>query len=301
VSKAAAEVRKFLRSDRVNRIILLSDGLANVGPATPAELAEMGSSLKKEGVSVSTIGLGLGYNDELMSRLADHSDGNHWFVENPRDLARIFDTELGDLLSVAAQEIVVRVECAPGTLPVRVLGRHAEIVGREVIVNMNHVNPGREKYVLLELDVGTGADGSKRPAASVHVSYLDMIDGARKTVEQPVAVAYSADPLAVERATDPAVVVAVVEQVATERNQVAIALRDQGEVKQAEDVLLANVDYVHEYAKRFDSNRLRSLAETNRQDAEQLDAESWDATRKKMREKAQIIRQQQIEPVESPE
>src|SRR6056297_1615193 len=54
VSKGGAEVRKFLDKDQVNRVILLSDGLANVGPDSPQELEGLGRSLMKEGISVST-------------------------------------------------------------------------------------------------------------------------------------------------------------------------------------------------------------------------------------------------------
>ena len=164
VSVGAAEVRKFLDRERVNRVVLLSDGLANVGPASPAELGALGASLKKEGISVSTIGLGLGYNEDLMVRLAGLSDGNHAFVEHPRDLARIFDHEFGDAMSVTAQDVLVRIECAQGTRPVRVLGREAEIVGRKVTVSVNQLYDAREQYILLELEAPPG--GAARPSGS---------------------------------------------------------------------------------------------------------------------------------------
>ena len=90
VSKGAVEVRRYLDRNHVNRVILLSDGQANVGPDSPEALGELGASLAKEGISVSTLGLGTDYNEDLMARLAATSDGNHAFIENPRDLARIF-------------------------------------------------------------------------------------------------------------------------------------------------------------------------------------------------------------------
>jgi Ca-activated chloride channel family protein len=90
VSKGAAEVRKFIDDKRVNRVILLSDGLANVGPSSPGELGDLGASMKKENISVSTLGLGLGYNEDLMVQLAGKSGGNHQFIENASELADIF-------------------------------------------------------------------------------------------------------------------------------------------------------------------------------------------------------------------
>ena len=65
VSKGAAEVRKFLDRKRVNRVILLSDGLANIGPSSPGELGNLGKSLQKENISVSTLGLGPVSNTHL--------------------------------------------------------------------------------------------------------------------------------------------------------------------------------------------------------------------------------------------
>jgi len=93
VGKGAREVRKFLEDNRVNRVILLSDGLANVGPSSPGELARLGRSLIRDGVSVTTIGLGSGYNEDLMVALARSSDGNHAFARTASDLADIFNHE----------------------------------------------------------------------------------------------------------------------------------------------------------------------------------------------------------------
>ncbi|MBN1685034.1 MAG: VWA domain-containing protein, partial [Spirochaetales bacterium] len=136
VSKGADEILKFFDAQKVNRVILLSDGLANVGPDSPAALGDLGASLRKTGISVTTIGLGLGYNEDLMVRLAEKSDGNHAFVENSKDLSRIFEYEFGDILSVVAQDIEIEIRCGDGVRPVRVLGREAEIIGSVVITSI---------------------------------------------------------------------------------------------------------------------------------------------------------------------
>jgi Ca-activated chloride channel family protein len=152
VSKGAAEARKFLDRQRVNRIILLSDGQANIGPSSPSELGSLGASLIKEGISVTTLGLGLDYNENLMMQLAQKSDGNHYFVEQTTDLARQFSYEFDDVLSVVAQEVTVRITCGDGVRPIRVLGREADITGQTVTTYLNQVYGKQEKYVLLELE-----------------------------------------------------------------------------------------------------------------------------------------------------
>ena len=139
VSKGAAEVRKFLDKNRVNRVILLSDGLANIGPSSPGDLAELGTSLGRESISVTTIGLGLDYNEDLMTQLAQKSDGNHMFAQNAGDLEWIFAREFGDVLSVVAQDVEIVIDCERGIRPIRCIGRDADIVGQRVITSMNQL------------------------------------------------------------------------------------------------------------------------------------------------------------------
>src|SRR6185295_2090029 len=169
VSKAAAEVRKFLDRQRVNRIILLSDGQANVGPSSPTDLGNLGASLIKEGISVTTLGLGLDYNEDLMTQLARKSDGNHYFIENSSDLARKFGYEFDDVLSVAAQELTVKISCGPGVRPVRVLGRESDITGQTVTTYLNQLYGNQEKYILLEIETPAERAGTERNLANVNV------------------------------------------------------------------------------------------------------------------------------------
>ena len=225
VSKGAHEIRKFLDRNRVNRVILLSDGLANVGPSSPAELGRLGASLGKEGISVSTIGLGLGYNEDLMTRLAGLSDGNHAFVENANDLARIFDAEFGDVLSVVAQEVQIRIHCAPGIRPVRVLGRDAEIEGQMVYSRLNQLYSQQEKFVLLEVEVAAGEAGEQKDLASVEVSYSNTLTRTTDRLSSSTTVSFSASEDRVVEATDGTVMTATVEQVANQMSKEAVQLR----------------------------------------------------------------------------
>jgi Ca-activated chloride channel family protein len=114
VEEGGKQLERYISDNNVNRVVLLSDGLANVGPSKPSELAELGRKLASKGITVSTIGLGLDYNEDLMQRLAAASDGNHVFVERPSDLAEIFNREFGDALSVSARDITIIIECKAG-------------------------------------------------------------------------------------------------------------------------------------------------------------------------------------------
>ena len=284
VSKGAREIRKFLSRNRVNRLILLSDGLANVGPSSPGQLADLGASLIKEGISVTTIGLGLGYNEDLMDKMARASDGNHAFVQEPEDLARIFNLEFGDVLSVVAQEVVIRIRCAPGMRPVRVLGRAADIAGQTATVILNQLYSRQEKYILLEVEVPPTAAKRTRDIATIEVSYANMSTRTTDELTSKVGAAFTTSASAVEEKTNAAVMVSVVEQVGTLNNIRAVALRDKGKVKEAEKLLRYNGKYLLTNGTRFNSAKLEHLGNVNLKDARNLDEKNYRARRKMMRE-----------------
>ncbi len=293
VSKGAEEVRKFLDRGRVNRIILLSDGIANIGPSSPAELGDLGASLVKEGIAVTTIGLGMGFNEDLMSQLARRSDGNHYFVENSADLARIFKGELGDVLAVVAQEVAVKIECAEGIRPVRMLGREADITGQRVVTLLNQIYSEQEKYVILEVEVPATPAGQTRPVARVEVSYANMQTRTTDVLSSSVAVRFSDSDAEVERAMNKEVVASGVEQLAIITSKMAMKLRDEGKIEEARKLLLSNRSFLDKNAVELKSELLRRYSEIQKDDEQSLEGGNYPRARKKMVEEQNARASQQ--------
>lgn len=281
VSKGAAEVRKFLDDQRVNRVVLLSDGLANVGPSAPGDLAELGASLLKEGISVTTIGLGLDFNEDLMTALAMKSDANHYFVENAGDLPRIFDREFGRALSVVAQEITTTIRCAPGVRPVRVLGREGDIDGQTMSVFINNLYSEREKFIIVEIEAPEGVDGAARELATVAVAYDNMKSKNRDQLTSWLEVRYTASEKTVAANENPTVIIDTVTLRAMETNQVAMALRDQGRIAEAKAMYSANNDFVLSNYGKVNSPKLKKISEELEQTQQRIDSEAeWNVDRK---------------------
>ncbi len=283
VSKGAAELRKFKHKDYVNRIILLSDGLANVGPSSPSALGELGGSLIKEGISVSTLGLGSDYNEDLMSQLASRSDGNHIFIERADDLARIFNFEFDDVLSVVAQEVAIEIKLGQGVRPIRVLNREAEINGNKVIVKLNQLYAEQEKYILIEVEVPATKAGRSRKIAEVDVSYSNMATKTTDRVASTVSATFDKSEKTVEAKTNKAVTVECVIQIANGQNKLATVLRDKGDIDGARKLLLDNAKFLEYNGTKFDSEKLRIRYRWNHDQAENLDGEKWNNSRKLMR------------------
>jgi Ca-activated chloride channel family protein len=294
VKEGGEQVKAHLSDLKVNRVVLLSDGLANVGPSTPGALAELGRELASKGISVSTIGLGLEYNEDLMQRLAASSDGNHAFVERPSDLAEIFDREFGDALSVAARDIIIQIECKSGFTPKRVLGRDAEISGSRVTLKLNQLPADNERYVVVALDVPGGLATDAGDVAVVAIDYVDLDDGKRASATAAVSARFTEDAKEAEASVNKSVMSQVTEQIATETSEKAVELRDKGDIAGARKMLEDNAFYLNRQksalgmgalaAPEASISTLDKLEAKSREAAANLEGESWDKTRKMMRQ-----------------
>lgn len=293
VKEGGRQVEEYLSENSVNRVILLSDGLANVGPSSPGDLAELGRKLASKGISVSTIGLGLDYNEDLMQRLAAASDGNHVFVERPSDLAEIFDREFGDALSVSARDITIIIECKAGFTPKRILGRDGTIAGDKITLKLNQLQAENERYVVVELASADAHGEGAADVANVRVAYTDLDSGKAGSVEAKSAVRFSSNAKEVEDGLNKPVMSQVTQQIATENSEQAVELRDKGDIDGARKVLEDNVQYLKKSRDVYASGAapaapasvgaLSDLEKQSEEAANSLDGSNWDRTRKMMR------------------
>ena len=240
VSKGAAEVRKFIDSESVNRVILLSDGQANVGPQSPRELERLGASLVKEGISVSTLGLGLGYNEDLMTRLASAGSGNHLFVEQADNLVAVFRKEFNDLMSVVASDFSIEVKIGEGIRPVRVLNTKADISGQTISIPLAQLYSRQERYFVVEVEVDKGVHGSSRPMADVSVEYQNLVSKTTDKLTSKVEVRFDQDAKVVVSSRDPETYAMCKLQCVNLANCEATALRDAGRIEEAKQLLIGN-------------------------------------------------------------
>lgn len=93
------EVSSHLEGDAINRVLLITDGLANVGETNVDRIVGQAGELAGRSVTTSTIGIGADFNEDLLIPMAEAGRGNAWHVERADDMARIFATELQGLVA----------------------------------------------------------------------------------------------------------------------------------------------------------------------------------------------------------
>ena len=137
---------------------------------------------------------------------------------------------------------------------------------------------------MLEVEVPGTAGGDKRNIAAVNVSYSNLKTHTTDRFSSQVEVNFSNSEELIEKQTNHDVMADVIELIATERNELALKLRDKGEMKQACELLVENEAYLKDNAVRYDSQKLKKYAEQQREDRYNMDEANWSRQRKIMRE-----------------
>ena len=97
----------------VHRVLLLTDGLANVGITDPGALRDLVASGAAKGVSTSTIGFGQDYDERLLRAMAEAGGGSTYYIEAPDQAPAVFEAEIDGLMALAAQNVAVTVAPSP--------------------------------------------------------------------------------------------------------------------------------------------------------------------------------------------
>lgn len=149
--RGCKEIAASAKPGQLVRALLLTDGLANVGITDPEELAGHARELFARGISTSTFGVGLGFNEHLLEAMANQGGGNFYYIENPDQIPDLFNSELQGLLAVTARAVEVCLNL-PARVSAQVLGswRHTAQDGK-ITINLGDLNQGATREVYLKL------------------------------------------------------------------------------------------------------------------------------------------------------
>jgi Ca-activated chloride channel family protein len=167
--------RRGYRPKAINRIVLCSDGVANVGRTGPQSILERVRTEADRGIHLSTIGFGMGnYNDVLMERLADKGDGNYYYVDDLDEARRVLVENLTGTLQTIARDAKIQVEFHPSrVLRYRLLGfENRDVADRDFRndqVDAGEIGAGHEVTALYEVKLAPQA--RRGPIATVRLRY----------------------------------------------------------------------------------------------------------------------------------
>ncbi|MEM6273311.1 MAG: VWA domain-containing protein [Bacteroidota bacterium] len=177
-----SQVAAMQEQQRVNRVLLLSDGLANQGVTDPQALHNLvQKQFRTRGIGLSTFGVGADYNEDLMTNLSEYGGGNYFFIESADKIPTMFAHELQGLLSVVAQGAVLEIAFPPAVRFAEVFGYTGEVVDNVLRVPLNDIFAEEEKALAVKFLLNDSAGGDLTFSSTLR--YTDVVERLEPVIE----------------------------------------------------------------------------------------------------------------------
>lgn len=233
-------VEANMADGQVNRVLLLTDGLANVGVTDSERLANMAKAKRDEGVSTTTMGVGMNFNEDLLRAMANQGGGAFYFIDNPDQAANIFREELRDLLSVVGQNLTITLTPTGAVQWIKQFNTYpTEENGGTVSFRMGDLFAEEVKLLLVELNIPALESLGQIEVARLVFSYDELTENAaiRRTHELPIIINSVSESEYADHKPNDAVVRTMLLLNAARAREQAVKHADQREFERAGNVL----------------------------------------------------------------
>lgn len=235
----AAEVGRAPIAGELRRILLISDGQANAGVYDRDELVGLAARIADRGVSISTGGVGLDFDETTMRRLAEVGGGNYYFVADTVALSAAFHRELATTSETVASDVALRVTARPG---VRIEDAYGYPLTRldaaTAVVPVANLRAGEVRKIVLRIRVAPDpTQAGELALADLRIDWRGVGTGAPGTAHAVASVDVVDDPAAVAASVDPAAMRAIEQALSARALEDAAAAFDRGGLSAAQQVL----------------------------------------------------------------
>lgn len=177
------QIKSVYDKEYLNRVVLLSDGLANAGITNINQINNISRAASEKGISLTTMGLGASFDENMLTSIAEYGAGNYYFIESPTQIASIFNREFGQLIKTVAKNPKIRLKLEPGVKVKDVGGyKYFEKDGGIEIVP-GDLSSGQERNILIRLDAPTDKVGNNK-LARAYLEYDDIVSNEPKSFSE---------------------------------------------------------------------------------------------------------------------
>ena len=163
--------------------------MANVGVINPEQIIKNSLEYNKQGIDISTIGVGYGVNYELLRQIAKNGKGANHYVGCAEDVQKVFIDEVESLLSPVAKEVSLDVEFENGLVLFDVYGYSPQIGVNKVHFEVDDINSSLTQIFLLKFDTKKINYGSEAKV-KISFNFLDIKSNQRKTIGKNISVVF---------------------------------------------------------------------------------------------------------------
>jgi Ca-activated chloride channel family protein len=171
----------------VRRVVVISDGIANVGPSSPDALGALAERGLRFRTQVTSLGVGTDYDERTLNALAQRTSGRLYHLSEPKEMAAMLKREVDLLTSTVASDAFVELVAAPGVTFTSTEGARGEWIsaGTSMKIPLGTIFAGQHREVLIRARVTAGTNATS--LASVRLHFKDPDDGDLERVQEVVA------------------------------------------------------------------------------------------------------------------
>lgn len=232
-------VKANLSPNKLNRVLLLTDGLANVGQVDPNILINTASDQAEQGITTTTLGFGSYFNEDLLIGMANAGKGNFYFIQSPDDATDVFTIEMESLVSVVAQNLTVTLEPASGIKVESLNSYRFKQNGEKLEIFLGDVYGVESKPLALAVSLPAISKTGTTTLLNLHYQYDTVVNDSMQNLTATLPVTLQIGKA--EEANNLQPDTKVIEQTSQYRiaqiKDRAIALADNGDYQQAANTL----------------------------------------------------------------
>lgn len=191
LEQGIAQLQKTGR-DRPCRVMLLSDGLANQGISDSEMVAAIGANARGRGIAVSSIGLGLDFNENLMQQLAQRGGGKYYYIQDSKFLPAVFREELQLIEAPYTQNLRASFLASGPMNAFKVYGYGKETRGKLTSIEMGDFSANEKRHIMLNVKL-TPKKAGKQKIGDFKLHYTDLTDKQSRDLLVPLYVEVVAD------------------------------------------------------------------------------------------------------------
>lgn len=192
IAMGASQVASVASQGYVNRALLFTDGEPTAGNKDFQSIVGQVVEQKSRGITITSLGFGGEYNEELLSSIAKRSGGNYYYITRPELIPEIFRKELETMMMTVARNLKMRVQMSRWVQVRQVYGKLPTFGHRSAEVTLADLERAETQSVIIEMELGARPGGRYR-VAKVEVTYDDSTTGRTETAVSDVVVDFTTD------------------------------------------------------------------------------------------------------------
>lgn len=245
--RGCEQVAANLLEHGINRCLLLTDGLANVGMTDRDELATHAAALRARGVSTTTFGVGTDFDEVLLQAMATAGGGNFYYISEAAQITDLITSEVGEALDVVARDVTLEIDAPEGVMIESLSPFPTSSVAGRTVVSLGSLVAEQVVQVVLRLNFPFGEMG-RETGAVMSLSAAGDRDGVASGASMSLTWEYADGKINDLQPRDVDVDRAVARVFAARARQEATGLNRVGQFPVARAALLAVAKRIRGYA-----------------------------------------------------